>query len=840
MKRQIELLAPAGSKEALIAAVQNGADAVYLGAGKYNARRMADNFTDMDLKEVVEYAHLYGVKIYITLNILIKERELRDIRGCLDYLKDLCVDGLIVQDLGLAKIVAKDYPELSLHASTQMTIHQLEGAKVIEDLGFSRVVLARELSLEEIRQISEKTSLELETFVHGALCVSYSGQCLMSSMVGGRSGNRGMCAQPCRMLYRLESKQQREQKPLYHLSTRDLSTIDILDEIIGAGVSSLKIEGRMKRPEYVAVVIKEYRRALDDYMKLGKTKISDQSREDLLQIFNRGFTKGYYYGTDHRTLYSNDKPNNRGIFIGTVHSSDNRLAYIDLEKDLSLGDGLEFRRVGESEGKGQTLSEMFVEGLASEKAFRGQRVGIRTNFKLSRGIRVYRTSRLGQLKDAASTYESLYASRKIPILARVTLKKGLRPEVEFKDNIGLSAKASADLLVAEARTRPTVKEDIIGQLERLGDTPFEIVKWDINLDDNLFIPLSTLNQLRRHAANDLANARIRHFNEKASIKDLRAEKTRSLNRENSLATSGPGSAKQVGANASIKRPRLHGYLDRLALDPDTIKGLDMVFYNPSDFDFRIDDLLGQIRAIKDMGIGVGLCLPTITRSADLRHLRGLADEFWQAFDAVQAGNIGQISLLAEKGIKETYAGYSFNIMNSASVKSLADLAIGGLVLSPELTLAELDDIIKNSILSCEITVYGRIVLMTTEYCPHVDFKKGCTACNTRGNDALIDRMGYSFPLRKKRIGRCYTELLNSLPIFVADDISPIKRLNAGAWGLRLEGLAEDEIKDIIKLYAHLGHSQGQGPRKWLPEAEETIDRIKASGFTRGHFYRGVD
>ncbi|MFY9507031.1 MAG: peptidase U32 family protein, partial [Caldicoprobacterales bacterium] len=207
MKRQIELLAPAGSKEALIAAVQNGADAVYLGAGKYNARRMADNFTDMDLKEVVEYAHLYGVKIYITLNILIKERELRDIRGCLDYLKDLCVDGLIVQDLGLAKIVAKDYPELSLHASTQMTIHQLEGAKVIEDLGFSRVVLARELSLEEIRQISEKTSLELETFVHGALCVSYSGQCLMSSMVGGRSGNRGMCAQPCRMLYRLESKQ---------------------------------------------------------------------------------------------------------------------------------------------------------------------------------------------------------------------------------------------------------------------------------------------------------------------------------------------------------------------------------------------------------------------------------------------------------------------------------------------------------------------------------------------------------------------------------------------------------------------------------------------------------
>ncbi|MFA7163339.1 MAG: DUF3656 domain-containing protein, partial [Eubacteriales bacterium] len=337
-------------------------------------------------------------------------------------------------------------------------------------------------------------------------------------------------------------------------------------------------------------------------MKLGKTKISDQSREDLLQIFNRGFTKGYYYGTDHRTLYSNDKPNNRGIFIGTVHSSDNRLAYIDLEKDLSLGDGLEFRRVGESEGKGQTLSEMFVEGLASEKAFRGQRVGIRTNFKLSRGIRVYRTSRLGQLKDAASTYESLYASRKIPILARVTLKKGLRPEVEFKDNIGLSAKASADLLVAEARTRPTVKEDIIGQLERLGDTPFEIVKWDINLDDNLFIPLSTLNQLRRHAANDLANARIRHFNEKASIKDLRAEKTRSLNRENSLATSGPGSAKQVGANASTKRPRLHGYLDRLALDPDTIKGLDMVFYNPSDFDFRIDDLLGQIRAIKDMGI----------------------------------------------------------------------------------------------------------------------------------------------------------------------------------------------------------------------------------------------
>ncbi|HZK34190.1 MAG TPA: DUF3656 domain-containing protein [Bacillota bacterium] len=832
MDREIELLAPAGSRDALTAAIQNGADAVYMGGTKFSARRMADNFETEALREAVEYAHLYGVRIYITLNILIKEKELSEIRDYLDQLSDLCIDGVIVQDLGVAKIIAEEYPQLSLHASTQMTIHEAQGAKTLETLGFKRVVLARELTLDEIREISDKTNLELEGFIHGALCVSYSGQCLMSSMIGGRSGNRGMCAQPCRMPYRLGSGERDKDKASYHLSPKDLSTIDILGQIIDNGITSLKIEGRMKRPEYVAVVVREYRKAIDRLIETGKGDVGDQSRNELLQIFNRGFTHGHFLETNHGSLYANDKPNNRGVPLGKVLRNEGKMVYISLEEELEVGDGIEFRQRGRSNGKGQTVRGLTLAGGAVTSASKGQQVAIRTTFNVNLGTQVYRTSKARQLKEAADSYKDIYGYRKIPLRARVGLKKGHVPLVELSDQLGNSSRASGKQALEGAINRPISRQDIILQLERLGDTPFIIDSWGLDIEDGIFIPLSILNKLRRQAGQDLIEARVKHFNQKAHknqthigtvyVKDHGSQLAPPLNKS---SFEPPDS------------PKLKAYIDRLDLDPFVLNGLDMVYYNPSGFQFSLNELLGQVATIKKHDIKVSLALPTITRKLDMELLRSLPDEFWQAFDQVEAGNIGQLDLLQEKGIDQYHGSYSFNIMNSMATGLLESLNMSSIVLSPELTLGEMHDINKNTYLPCQITVFGRIRLMTTEYCPHHTDQRGCNSCNRKDGESLTDRMGYSFPLVKKRISRCYTEILNSLPIFVADDISGIRDLKAAAWGLRLERLPQEDIQAIVSLYTYV---KDKGLDRAPASIMESIDKIKTSGFTRGHFFRGVD
>ena len=313
VNKDIELLAPVGSMEALYAAVQNGANAVYLGGKVFSARQYANNFDLEELKSAVEYAHIRNVKVYITVNILIDDGEMEEALEFIKYLYEIDVDGLILQDLGMAYLIGEIFPDFHLHGSTQMTVNNLPGVQFLEKLGLSRVVLAREVPLEEIKKIHENSHIELEGFIHGALCVSYSGQCLMSSIIGGRSGNRGRCAQPCRMAYSLidyESKNILSDKwgKKYLLSTRDLNTIDYIEDIINSGIISLKIEGRMKRSEYVATIVKNYRKALDS----GSKTINSSEKEDILQIFNREFTKGMMLGDFGRNFTSIERPDNRG------------------------------------------------------------------------------------------------------------------------------------------------------------------------------------------------------------------------------------------------------------------------------------------------------------------------------------------------------------------------------------------------------------------------------------------------------------------------------------------------------------------------------------------------
>ncbi|NLD47499.1 MAG: U32 family peptidase, partial [Clostridiaceae bacterium] len=321
-----ELLAPCGDQDAFKAAVENGADAVYLGGRLFNARQFAANFDSEKLKEASDYAHVRAVNVYLAMNTLMSEGELGK---ALEFLQEAYlagIDGVIVQDLGFAALVRKAFPDLPLHASTQMTIYNIEGVRTLEKIGFKRVVLARELSLEEIGSICTETGLEVEVFAHGALCTGYSGQCLMSSIIGGRSGNRGKCAQPCRLPYELEGENPNRNSSInrgYYLSPKDLCTVGLLGEIAATGVKSLKIEGRMKSPEYVATVVRIYRKYLNRVFEKGKLSvkyaIDEQDLSDLLKIFNRGgFSEGYFKGKTGKDMMSYEKPKNWGVYLGDV------------------------------------------------------------------------------------------------------------------------------------------------------------------------------------------------------------------------------------------------------------------------------------------------------------------------------------------------------------------------------------------------------------------------------------------------------------------------------------------------------------------------------------------
>ena len=479
--QNIELLAPAGSMESLYAAINSGADAVYLGGNKFSARAYASNFDNENMKIAVDYCHSYGVKIYVTMNTILKENELSDAIKYVGYLYEIGVDALIIQDLGLLKLIQENYKDFEVHASTQMTIHNGEGALYFKEKGFTRVVLSRELSLEEIEYISKDLGVETEIFIHGALCVCYSGQCLMSSMIGGRSGNRGRCAQPCRMQYTLKSKNMGEKRG-FLLSPKDVCTIEDIKDIIKSGTSSLKIEGRMKRPEYVAGTVENYRKAIDKEIKNKKYNAIEGTRT-LLQLFNReGFSKAYLYKNVGKDMMSYSFPKNTGIEIGKVQDAGD----VILEETIILGDGIRF---GE---KGFTLSKIIKDGIEVKEANRGDKVKLFPK-EYRKGDVLFRTS-------SKALFDSLEDSMK-PFYKKIALKG----YVEFKigESISLSTtfwgktyEVQGDI-VEKPEHKALEKERIAESLKKSGEYPYKIEDIEFKEYEEGFIKISALNNLRR-------------------------------------------------------------------------------------------------------------------------------------------------------------------------------------------------------------------------------------------------------------------------------------------------------------------------------------------------------
>ena len=614
--RDVELLAPVGSFEALKAAVQNGANAVYLGGKDFGARASANNFDRDELKEAVKYAHIRGVQVFVTTNTLRKENEIEDFLEYAKFLYDIDVDAIILQDIGMARLIKRELPDFELHASTQMVAHSLEDVKYLESVGFDRVVLAREVTVEEIKYICDNCKADIEVFVHGALCVCYSGQCLMSSMIGNRSGNRGRCAQPCRQRYELIDVYTGEvvnSNGDYLLSPRDLNAIEEIDKVIDAGVHSLKIEGRMKRPEYVATVIDGYRKTIDEYLATNKLNVSDETINDLYTIFNRKFTKGLLLGDVGKDMMNSQLPNNQGLYVGTVvdYNKKAKRLKIKLANTLKKGDGINLG--------GGTIGRIIKNGNIETIGYKGETIELDFVGEARKGQIVFKTSDSELMDRVQATFTQDKEFVKNIIDAKITIKLGQKPILTLKDRHSNEATIEGDKIVEEAMKVALSKEKVETQLRKLGNTPYELDLLEIELDDNVSLPISLLNQMRRDCIELLDKERVSIKNRKYKNKTVKYKPV--LYNRN----------KQQGISVKVKN------LEQLESALEC--GVDRIYYEDTN---TIDKAMSLAMKYNKKVI---YSAPRIIRNKEYNHLAKANNA---GVESVQVGNYGSIDYFKDK------------------------------------------------------------------------------------------------------------------------------------------------------------------------------------------------
>lgn len=500
---KVELLAPAGDFSCLKAAIEAGCDAVYIGGKLFGARAFSSNFTDDEIIKAINYAHLFGVKVYVTTNTLIYDKEVERFLEYISFLHKNNVDAVIIQDLGMLDLVRQTFPNLEVHASTQMHIHNLDGASFMKKLGVKRVVLARETSISKIKEIKEKTNIDIEIFIHGALCVSYSGQCLMSSLIGNRSGNRGTCAGSCRQSYSIVDENNNIiLNNKYPLSMKDLCSLENLKTLLDIGVTSLKIEGRMKSSSYVYTVVKLYRLAIDSYYKNNNIYIDEKELYNLKKIFNREFTKGFLFDEENNKVINMKRPNHQGVEIGKVINYKNNVATIKLNDEININDGL--RIVGKKD-IGVNVNNFYINSKLVKTAKKGDIITIKVNDKVEKDDKVLLTldSKLNEeINNIISSNQ-----RKVLVKAKSIAKEDKQITFELTDFINKVVVISENK-VTKALNKPITKEEIKEKLNKIKDTVYKYESLDIEIDDNIFIPLNIINDLKRKAFEELNNKRL--------------------------------------------------------------------------------------------------------------------------------------------------------------------------------------------------------------------------------------------------------------------------------------------------------------------------------------------
>lgn len=802
--RDVELLAPVGSFEALKAAVQNGANAVYLGGKDFGARASANNFDRDELKEAVKYAHIRGVQVFVTTNTLRKENEIEDFLEYAKFLYDIDVDAIILQDIGMARLIKRELPDFELHASTQMVAHSLEDVKYLESVGFDRVVLAREVTVEEIKYICDNCKADIEVFVHGALCVCYSGQCLMSSMIGNRSGNRGRCAQPCRQRYELIDVYTGEvvnSNGDYLLSPRDLNAIEEIDKVIDAGVHSLKIEGRMKRPEYVATVIDGYRKTIDEYLATNKLNVSDETINDLYTIFNRKFTKGLLLGDVGKDMMNSQLPNNQGLYVGTVvdYNKKAKRLKIKLANTLKKGDGINLG--------GGTIGRIIKNGNIETIGYKGETIELDFVGEARKGQIVFKTSDSELMDRVQATFTQDKEFVKNIIDAKITIKLGQKPILTLKDRHSNEATIEGDKIVEEAMKVALSKEKVETQLRKLGNTPYELDLLEVELDDNVSLPISLLNQMRRDCIELLDKERVSIKNRKYKNKTVKYKPV--LYNRN----------KQQEISVKVKN------LEQLESALEC--GVDRIYYEDTN---TIDK--GMSLAMK-YNKKVIYSAPRIIRNKEYNHLAKANNA---GVESVQVGNYGSIDYFKDKKLN---IDYYLNAFNSETINYYKEIGADTLCISQELNINEIKETIKYTDINIESVVYGYTPLMITEYCPMGVIVRDCkkdkrVAKCKESIYALRNSKGDEFRVSQDIF--CRSTIYNSNVTCMLDNLYELHEIGINV--LRLDFTLEDKetVKEVIEAYQEVLSND----YKLGTKATKLYNKLDEKGTTAGHYYKGVE
>lgn len=803
MKDRVEILAPAGSMECLKAAIAAGADAVYTGGALFGARAYAHNLTEEELLEAIDYVHLHGRRLYLTVNTLIKDREME--KQMYDYLLPYYrqgLDAVIVQDIGLFRFIRKHFPDLPIHASTQMTLTGVDGAKFLEKEGAQRIVTSRELSMAEVKKIADETGLEIESFVHGALCYCYSGQCLFSSFIGGRSGNRGQCAQPCRLLYRTPEAK----RPQYLLSLKDICTLELIPEMIESGIYSFKIEGRMKKPEYAAAVAFQYRKYTDLYLKyyeecpaeedpaayaMKKYRVREEDRQMLLDLYNRGgFHTGYYHTQNGREMISLNRPNHAGVPAVKVLAKKGRNVTAKALTDLYPQDIIELpMRKGREKADNYTCKDAVRKGMNvqipvfADTPFKRDEIWMRTrNSTLIDTLREEFVN--GKIKERICGTFRLYPQEK----ATLTVK--------CRD---------AEITVAgekaqEALSQPMSRERIEKQLRKTGNTEFEFSFLKAEIGEKVFLPMQSLNELRREALETLEKVICEKYRRSGEVKDPEEDKTE-LSMEEEILSGWTASVRTAEQMEVILEEEAIG---RIYADCTMFPRI-----------WEKDSYVEWITKVHAAGKEIYLVMPYIFRERTLKQYEAAYNRIFGAgWDGILIANYESFAFLKEHGytgrIMTDYNLYEFN---QESRKFWKEKGVFEFTAPVELTERELQDLrVKDG----EVIVYGYLPMMISAGC----IQKTTRGCLKKsGQTTITDRYRNPFVV-KNECDYCYNILYNYVPLYLGDRMEEVYQIGPGRIRLMFTTERQQEVRQILSAYFE---------GKELPEGT----------YTRGHWKRGI-
>lgn len=803
MKDRVEILAPAGSMECLKAAIAAGADAVYTGGALFGARAYAHNLTEEELLEAIDYVHLHGRRLYLTVNTLIKDREME--KQMYDYLLPYYrqgLDAVIVQDIGLFRFIRKHFPDLPIHASTQMTLTGVDGAKFLEKEGAQRIVTSRELSMAEVKKIADETELEIESFVHGALCYCYSGQCLFSSFIGGRSGNRGQCAQPCRLLYRTPEAK----RPQYLLSLKDICTLELIPEMIESGIYSFKIEGRMKKPEYAAAVAFQYRKYADLYLKyyeecpaeedpaayaMKKYRVREEDRQILLDLYNRGgFHTGYYHTQNGREMISLNRPNHAGVPAVKVLAKKGRNVTAKALTDLYPQDIIELpMRKGREKADNYTCKDAVRKGMNvqipvfADTPFKRDEIWMRTrNSTLIDTLREEFVN--GKIKERICGTFRLYPQEK----ATLTVK--------CRD---------AEITVAgekaqEALSQPMSRERIEKQLRKTGNTEFEFSFLKAEIGEKVFLPMQSLNELRREALETLEKVICEKYRRSGEVKDPEEDKTE-LSMEEEILSGWTASVRTAEQMEVILEEEAIG---RIYVDCTMFPRI-----------WEKDSYVEWITKVHAAGKEIYLVMPYIFRERTRKQYEAAYNRIFGAgWDGILIANYESFAFLKEHGytgrIMTDYNLYEFN---QESRKFWKEKGVFEFTAPVELTERELQDLrVKDG----EVIVYGYLPMMISAGC----IQKTTRGCLKKsGQTTITDRYRNPFVV-KNECDYCYNILYNYVPLYLGDRMEEVYQIGPGRIRLMFTTERQQEVRQILSAYFE---------GKELPEGT----------YTRGHWKRGI-